>query len=191
LAAGAIRFDPEPPVLRPVCEAMDMGNMIRIVLRFRERFWESGGKEHLSFLFSDDEVMPTWWTAMPARAPFITGWSAGPKAARLLGKSEEAITVEAVHALSRVLGCTAGFVMDRLEATHFHDWHADPWSRGAYCFVRPGGMDVQRWLGQPVEETLYFAGEAVEATGNCGTVHGAIASGVHVGRALAGPGRWE
>jgi len=191
LASGSIQFDPEPPVLRPVCEAMDMGQTIRIVLRFRERFWERDGKEHLSFLFSDDEVMPTWWTAVPARAPVITGWSAGPKAAHLLGKSEEEITREAVRALARVLGLAPSFAMDRLEAAHFHDWHADPWARGAYCFVRPGGMDVQRWLGRPVEDTLYFAGEATEATGNCGTVHGAIASGMNVGRALVGPGKQD
>jgi monoamine oxidase len=191
LAAGGIRFHPEPLVLRPACEALDMGQTVRIVLRFRERFWERPGRENLSFLFSEDEIMPTWWTAFPARAALITGWSAGPKAAKLLGRSEEAITVEAVRALARVLGCTPSFALDRLEAAHYHDWHADPWSRGAYSFVRPGGLDVQRWLGQPVEETLYFAGEATEATGNCGTVHGAISSGARVGRALAGPGRWE
>jgi monoamine oxidase len=191
LASGAIRFDPEPPVLRPVCEAMAMGQTVRIVMRFRERFWERDSKDQLSFLFSDDEVMPTWWTAVPARAPVITGWSAGPKAANLLGKSQEEIVGSAVQALARVLGIDSGFVFDRLEAAHYHDWHADPWARGAYCFVRPGGMDVQRWLGRPVEETLYFAGEATEATGNCGTVHGAIASGMNVGRALTGPGKWE
>ena len=191
LAARVIRFDPEPLVLRPVCEAMDMGQTVRIVLRFRERFWEKGGRERLGFLFSDDAVMPTWWTAMPARAPVLTGWSAGPKAVQLLGRPEAEIADHAARALARVLGCEAGFVIDRLEAAHYHDWQADPWSRGAYCFVRPGGMDVQRWLGQPLEETLYFAGEATEATGNCGTVHGAIASGVNVGRALAGPSRWE
>ncbi len=190
LASGAIRFDPEPPVLRLVCEAMDMGQTVRIVLRFRERFWEKDGRERLSFLFSDDEVMPTWWSQFPARAPVITGWAAGPKAAQLLPKSPAEVTGEAVRALARVLGCKSDFALDRLEAAHYHDWHADPWSRGAYCYVRPGGMDVQRWLGQPVEDTLYFAGEATEATGHCGTVHGAIFSGVRVGRALAGPGRW-
>jgi monoamine oxidase len=170
---------------------MAMGQTVRIVLRFRERFWEQNGKELLSFLFSDDETMPTWWTAVPARAPVLTGWSAGPKAAKLLGRTDEEIVREAVKALARVLGLDNGYVLDRLEAAHYHDWQADPWARGAYCFVRPAGMDVQRWLGRPVEETLYFAGEATEATGNCGTVHGAIASGMNVGRRLTGPGRWE
>jgi len=154
------------------------------VLRFRERFWEQDDRKHLSFLFADDELIPTWWTAVPARAPVVTGWTAGPKAAPLLGLSEREVGNQATRALARALGCEETFVFDRLEAVHCHDWQADPWSRGAYCFVRPGGMDVQRWLGQPVQETLYFAGEATEATGHCGTVHGAIASGVNVGRAL-------
>ena len=79
LAAGTIRFDPEPPMLRAVCEAMDMGQVIKIVLRFRERFWEQAGKEHTSFNFSEDEVVPTWWTAMPAQAPLITGWCGGQR----------------------------------------------------------------------------------------------------------------
>jgi monoamine oxidase len=195
LASAAIRFDPEPPVLRPVCEAMSMGHAARVVLRFRERFWEREGKEHLGFLFSDDELVSTWWTASPARAPMLTGWIAGTKAARLLGLSRQAVGNEVVRALARTLGCPAEYAIDRLEAVHYHDWQSDPFSRGAYCFVRPGGMDVQRWLGQPVEETLYFAGEATEATGHCGTVHGAIASGVNAGRKLTGPngrqGRWD
>ena len=191
LAAGSVRLDPEPLVLRLACEAMSMGQTVRIVLRFRERIWERDGKERMSFLFSDDEFMPTWWTAVPAIAPVITGWSGGPKSRRLIGKSDEEITREAVAALARILGCATEFALDRLEAAHYHDWHSDPWSRGAYCFVRPGGMDVQRWLGQPIEDTLYFAGEAVEATGHCGTVHGAIASGIRVGRTVAGPGTWE
>lgn len=191
LSSGAIRFDPEPPVLRPVCEAMDMGQTVRVVMRFRERFWERDGKDRLSFLFSDDEIMPTWWTSMPGRTSVITGWSAGPKAATLLGKSEDEIVDQAIHALARILKLDPGFVARRLEAAHHHDWHGDPYSRGAYCYVRPGGMDVQRWLGQPVQDTLYFAGEATEATGNCGTVHGAIASGINVGRRIAGPGKWD
>jgi monoamine oxidase len=116
----------------------------------------------------------------------IPGWSAGPKTATLLGKNEDEIADAAVQALARVLGVSTGFVTGRLEAVHYHDWHADPWSRGAYSFVHAGGIDVQRWFGQPVDDTLYFAGEATEWTGHAGTVHGAIASGTRVGRALAG-----
>ena len=58
------------------------------------------------------------------------------------------------------------------------------WTAQFVLFFVPESL-VGFWLGQPVQETLYFAGEATEATGHCGTVHGAIASGVNVGRALS------
>lgn len=189
LAADAIRVEPKPPALKMALEALEMGKAVRVVLRFRERFWEAEKRNDMSFLFSTDPVMPTWWTAFPARTPVITGWSAGPKCASLLGKTKVEVAHEAVNALSRVLGRSTSFISERLEAVHYHDWQADLRSRGAYCFVRAGGIDVQRWFAQPVDDTVFFAGEATECTGNAGTVHGAIASGVRVGRVLAGMDR--
>ena len=189
LAADAIRIDPKPPALRLACEALEMGDAVKIGLRFRERIWERNDNLNMSFLFSQDDVVPTWFVGFPMRTPIITGWAAGPHSVLFQGKSELEVADAAVGALARVLGLDSSFVMDRLEAIHYHDWHADPWSRGAYSFVHAGGIDIQRWLGQPVDDTLYFAGEATEYTGNCGTVHGAITSGVKVGRAIAGPGR--
>jgi len=189
LAAEAIRFDPQPPALRLACDALEMGDAVKVGLRFRERVWEREDNRNMSFLFTQDDVVPTWFVGFPMRTPIITGWAAGPKSVQFLGKSEQEVADAAVPALARAMGLEAGFVMDRLEAVHYHDWHADPWSRGAYSFVHAGGIDIQRWLGQPLDDTLYFAGEATEWTGNCGTVHGAIASGVRVGRAIAGPGR--
>src|SRR5262249_41647349 len=56
------------------------GNVIKILLRFKTKWWvEAGGLVDLSFLFSDATV-PTWWTQHPASYPVLTGWFAGPKA---------------------------------------------------------------------------------------------------------------
>jgi hypothetical protein len=61
---------------------------------------------------------------------------------------------------------------------------ADPYARGAYSYVRVGGLAAQQGFGEPVEDTLYFAGEAVDADGHIGTVHGAIASGERAGNRI-------
>ena len=53
----------------------------------------------------------------------------------------------------------------------------DPFSLGAYSYVKVGGEGCQKTLGAPIENTLFFAGEATDTSGNNGTVHGAIASG--------------
>ena len=41
----------------------------------------------------------------------------------------------------------------------------------------PWLQDAPRMLGEPVEGTLFFAGEATDLDGQNGTVHGAMASG--------------
>jgi monoamine oxidase len=65
-----------------------------------------------------------------------------------------------------------------IEAAYFHDWHADPFARGAYSYVPAGALPARKKLAQPVSDTLFLAGEATDQNGHSATVHGAIASGV-------------
>ena len=53
----------------------------------------------------------------------------------------------------------------------------DDFSRGAYSYVCTGGAGAPHRLAEPVDDTLFFAGEATDVSGHLGTVHGAIASG--------------
>jgi monoamine oxidase len=43
--------------------------------------------------------------------------------------------------------------------------------------VKVGGEGCQQTLSAPLDNTLFFAGEATDISGHNGTVHGAIASG--------------
>jgi monoamine oxidase len=63
-----------------------------------------------------------------------------------------------------------------LAAWHVSDWQVDPYARGAYAFATVGGADAGRTMAQPIDQTLYFAGEATHS-GYTGTVAAAIASG--------------
>ena len=53
-------------------------------------------------------------------------------------------------------------------------------------FVHAGGIDIQRWLGQPLDDTLYFAGEHTDITGHWGTVHAALGTGVRAAEQMLG-----
>ncbi len=174
LQAGAIRFDPEPTHILEAARALEFGQAVRVTLRFDRAFWEDEERfAGASFIFSDEPVFPTWWTTQPVAAPVITGWSAGPKADPLLGKSKTEVIRAALDSLGRILGIPLG----RVENAWFHDWHADALARGAYSYVPAGALPARRRLSEPVEDTLYFAGEATDLLGYGGTVHGAIASG--------------
>ncbi len=169
LQGGAIRFDPEPAEAMEAARSLAFGQAMRVTLRFEH----PPGSLRPGFLLSDEPVFPTWWSASPEGAPIITGWSAGPKAEILLGQSREAIIARAVESLRRV----AGGVMPSIAAAYFHDWQADPFFRGAYSYAPAGKLAARAALARPVDETLYFAGEAANTSGHGATVHGAIESG--------------
>jgi monoamine oxidase len=184
---GAVQFSPDLPSQKTdALDKLAMGKVIRATLCFRERFWENLRVRcrsefkmlaDMRFLFSQDEWFPTWWTTMPQKLPVITGWAPFNCAEKLSGKPEDFVARQATEALSRLLGVRQDEIQRLLEAVYCHDWQNDPLSRGAYSYVKVGGDAAQQQLSAPVENTLFFAGEATDFTGHHGTVHGAIASG--------------
>ena len=179
LQGGPIIFQPDVAGLRDTVKRLAMGHVVRLVLRFREPFWESRPEfSNMSFLHSHDEWFPTWWTQLPVKAPILTGWTGGPNADRFAGRDESFIVERAVETLSRLFRMDFKTIAGLVDAWYTHNWQADPFSLGAYSYVPVGALSAVVKLAQPVEDTLYFAGEATDTEGHWGTVHGAIATGV-------------
>ena len=180
---GQIVFNPVPIDVMNALEALEFGNVTRLVLRFKVAWWEN--HDHLSdagFWLSEERFFPTWWNTLPMRTPILTGWSAGPHTDELLGQSKAFVVSRALGDLARISGMAPGDLQEQLESVHFHDWRADPFSRGAYSYVRAGSFRNRAALELPVENTLFFAGEATELNGHGGTVHGARATGHRAAR---------
>jgi monoamine oxidase len=172
LQAGSITFDPEPVSILRAARSLEVGHVFRVVFQFPEAFWADRFPA-TSFFVSTEKVFPTWWTPYPVITPILTGWSAGPAADPLQGKTKEAIINEALASLSRILARDIPTPI----AAHFHDWSGDPFFRGAYSYVPVNASAARRSLARPVKDTLFFAGEATNTEGHGGTVHGAIATG--------------
>jgi hypothetical protein len=184
-----------PPDIREKLEALkklEMGKVMRMTLRFRQRFWDTisasgNGRKTLSemgFPFSEDEWFPTWWTTIPNKLPIITGWTPFRCAERLSGNSRTFVIVQCLRTLATLLHIGSEQLAQLLDAAYFHDWQTNPFSRGAYSYDAVSSDDAQQTLATPVENTLFFAGEATDATGHNGTVHGAIASGRRAAREI-------
>ena len=65
------------------------------------------------------------------------------------------------------------------------NWGAEPTVRGAYAAARPGMAGARDVLAMPVNESIYFAGEALGGP-LIQTCAGARLSGESVARAIAG-----
>jgi monoamine oxidase len=185
-ARGAVRFVPAlPEEKQNAIQKIPMGHVFRIVLVFHKRFWEgldipgTGAQEdsgQLGFIHNPEAAIPTWWTLLPLHAPVLVGWAGGTGAEKFAGKSEGDLVSEALHSLKKIFGGSETNLRKMLVSSYMHDWNADPFSRGAYAYLPVNGLDLQQELARPVQETIFFAGEAT-SVGHIGTVHGAIESG--------------
>ena len=189
---AGLELDPKIPWLGDALSKMEMGHVAKIVLRFRERFWDDrewlasrsrgpGDVRGLNFLHAPEEPLPTWWTASPARSPVLTAWAGGPSALALTAGGEAALIDTALGVLGRITGLPRKRLDRLFEGAVWHDWSNDPFSLGAYAYLRVGGLGAQKRLARPIEETLYFAGEALNPE-SMGTVAGAMGSGRQAGR---------
>lgn len=178
LQSGAVRFSPSLRMKTAALRKLASGPVIRVAMRFHTRFWEGRAPE-VAFFHVPEAPFPTFWTPLPMRAPLLTAWAGGPKAARLAGSSRDALLAAALRTVGRVFGL--GRTKEALEAALVQDWQADPYSRGGYSYVRVGGEGARERLAEPLEDALYFAGEATDVE-EAGTVAGALRSGERAAR---------
>jgi monoamine oxidase len=179
LQSGSVRFTPVLADKDAALTGLVMGPVFKMVFAFKDRFWvehlPSGGE--LGFLVAPEEPVRAWWTGYPLIAPLLVAWSGGPPTDAFANLSLEQRADRALESLARVLGVRRSVVDEQVRTWANHDWSADPLARGAYSYVRVGGMRAQAELARAVDGTLFFAGEATELAGHQATVHGALFAG--------------
>ncbi len=177
LRARADLFAPVlPSDKRAAIEAIAMGPVIKVALEFRDAFWTKidGGRYHKAGFFqAPDCPMRTLWTRIPDRSPVLIGWTGGGAVLRLRqsGLDPTQAGLDAVAVLFPSVDLRA-----ELLESYLHDWDTDPFALGAYSYLRVGGGDARARLAAPIDDTLFFAGEAASSD-DAGTVAGAFDSG--------------
>jgi monoamine oxidase len=64
-----------------------------------------------------------------------------------------------------------------------HRWGADPFARGSYSYALPEEADKRAVLAAPVDDRLFFAGEACSSH-DFSTAHGAYRTGIAAADAI-------
>jgi monoamine oxidase len=185
LQQGGVRFIPALTAKQAALGALASGSIVKLLLRFSRPFWAecAGGRyADASFFHAPEAQFPTFWTAWPEAAPLLVAWVGGPAAAQLATRGSDSLVRGALASLASVFSLAPEPL---LEGYYLHEWDSDPFACGAYSYVLVGGGAARAQLAAPLENTLFFAGEATD-TEEAGTVNGALRSGVRAARELLG-----
>jgi monoamine oxidase len=182
----AIRFDPPLRQKQSALAHLASGPVIKMILRFSRPFWaeiENCKYNDSAFFHAPKGAFPTFWTSIPMRTPVLAAWAAGPNAQKLEGARSDDLLGHAFETLRELFGRRVNYRRE-LEGFAFHDWQRDPLSCGAYSYVLANGRGARTALARPLEDTLFFAGEACDTQGESAAVGGALESGAQAARLI-------
>lgn len=173
----------EPPLTEKVeaIRELEFANVVKVVFAFREKWWP---KSTRGFVHAFDELLPTWWD--DPRGPVLIGWAGGPKADMLKKATPAELEKLGLETLSKIFSTPVANLRAQLLSCYYHNWVADPEIRGAYSYIPVNGLDLPKLLAAPVQETLFFAGEATVVDAQTGTVFGALETGLRAAREILG-----
>lgn len=190
---AAIDFAPSLPEKVKAAHSMGYGTVIKVMLSFKTAFWEQADMEQrtgqsiksLGFLFTDAPI-PTWWTQQPSHNPLLTGWLAGPPAEAYLQKDDEGLLDLGIDSLAYIFSVSRDFLHEQLSGWQTANWSKDPFSKGAYSYATVNDAKAIETLSAPVNNTLFFAGEALGTGSNKSTVEAALSSGINAAAGMLG-----
>ncbi len=186
---SSIEFSPRLPHLTNAVQQLGMGAVIKIIMQWKDAFWERKSDitgqthDHPGFLFSD-ECIPTWWTQLPDHRAILTGWLAGPKAEHLKNADDAFILKKAMDSLASIFKIPTTILKKNLEACKIINWPVDPFAKGGYAYSTVNSKAIKKIINTPVENTLFFGGEALYEGSQMGTVEAAFANGEKLARAV-------
>ena len=182
---GHVTFDPPLPAAKRTALAhIETGHVVKVVLEFRSAFWreiEGGRYREAGFFRNREGAFPTLWTQSPVQCEAMTAWAGGPKAMALASASRDERIERALGEAGAIFGDFAR-VRSEFHRAFTHDWTSDPFARGAYSYLTVGAGDARRTLAAPMDNAVFFAGEATSRDGQWGTVNGALESGERAAR---------
>jgi monoamine oxidase len=173
-----IEFQPLINGYMDASKKIGFGSVVKVLLQFKESFWEDK-KKNIGFLFANTPI-PTWWTQLPSDYPLLTGWAGGPQAWMLETRDDGTIEQLALQSLSIIFQRPVDDLESLLTASVVANWHNHPFTRGGYSYCTLESVKGQEFFNAPIENTIFFAGEAFYNGPSPGTVEAALVSARNV-----------
>jgi len=113
--------------------------------------------------------------------PAVVTFNGGREAVWLEKQGAAAMQAKA---LDDIAGLFGNDIRRHAQRTIVTAWASEPWTLGAYSVAQPGQGRQREALAKPIENRLFFAGEATPRGGQC-TCHGAYLSGIRAAEEIA------
>jgi len=185
---NGITFSPPLPTAKTsALERLGMDPSMRVVLDFKKNFWGTD-----SSLIWGGNVGPQYFSGGMLRSEFVQTLSVtinGPKALELSNLNSDELVVKAILAeLDKLYANQAtqfirvGLPPDDDKMIYFiKDWTKEKYIQGGFSYPLVGTtLDDRTALIEPINDRLFFAGEATDISGEPGTVNGAMISAERV-----------
>jgi len=184
LQSGTIQFKPALTEHAIAIQGLGFGAVIKFLLEFKTNFWKEFDDE-TGFLLTDEEV-PTWWTQLPAESNLLTGWLGGPNATKKIFEPDSSLLQAALLSLSSIFRIPPAMLKEELTNYRIINWLNQPNIKGGYSYNTLHSEKAKEILILPVNNTIYFAGEAISRNESQGTVESALQSGHDTAKMLIG-----
>jgi lysine-specific histone demethylase 1B len=171
LKRNDIQFIPALPVAKTTAFSkigMDAG--MKVFLKFSDSFFDAniiGGS--ICAAYADERV------GKSSSEPILLAFVMGEQAEYLTSLGTDTAIVAAL--LQELDSMYSGRASATFVKAHLENWTLHPYIRGAYSYSTVGMGDARKVAAQPIDNTLYFAGEAMNINGHHQTVHGAVETG--------------
>jgi monoamine oxidase len=175
-AYAAIRFDPPLPAKHDAAAALPLGLADKVFFAVDTPAWPANA--HLTG--NPRSACTASHRLSPFGLPIIESFFGGACAEAM--PDAAAATDFAREELVALLGSAWRGRLTAITATH---WRAMPHIHGSYSHARVGHAFARGSLAEPVDDRLFFAGEACSAQ-DFSTAHGACQTGVDAADAILG-----
>ena len=137
-----------------------MGHVVKLVLVLREHAFMKSLPD-TDFFHLPAGNFPSFWQQRLPDLRVITAWIGGSKARAIEAMDTRDLLDQVASDLAECCQVLPGEIRS-LVAAHHHDFSRDPYSLGAYPYVRPEGAEAIAALAAPVKKALVFAGDATD-----------------------------
>ena len=173
IAAGGIAFTPDLPAKKlAAAHGLPLGVDNKLFFGLSGPWPELGPNWHV---LGSTERTRTAVYQLNAMGHPIVEMFAGGELARDLERAGEAAM--AAFGIDELAGRFGNQIRSSLRPLVSSAWSADPYALGSYSFALPGHADDRAVWAEPIDDRIFFAGEAASAH-DFSTTHGAYLTGL-------------